>query len=376
MFSNPNFKFILSSLGIIGLNTFLTYIHAPNIPLIISGLQSDPFIRSRNCIPLNNEKISIFSGNANIQLSEKVAKHLGLTLSGSLSTHYADGECNIRLLESVRGKDCYIIQPTSTPVNENLMELLLTIGTMRRANAKRITAVIPYYGYARSDRIEKKLTPISAADVAKLLEAVGVDRCMCVDLHCGQIQGFFEPSITVDNLEALPIMVKYLIKKNLISDYNKLMIVSPDHGGIYRAKAFAELLMKKTGNKNIGTTLIIKERKRPNEISKMDLVGDVKGCDCIIVDDLIDTGNTLCLAAQCLKDNGANNVYCFATHGLFNGLAVEKIKNSVLKKVIITNTIPDNRKGCDKIERISVALLIAEAIRRVQNNETLTELYE
>ena len=377
MFSNPNFKFILSSLGIIGLNTFLTYIHAPNIPLIISGLQSDPFIRSRNCIPLNNEKISIFSGNANIQLSEKVAKHLGLTLSRSLSTHYADGECNIRLLESVRGKDCYIIQPTSTPVNENLMELLLTIGTMRRANAKSITAVIPYYGYARSDRIEKKLTPISAADVAKLLEAVGVDRCMCVDLHCHQIHGFFEPSIAVDNLEAVPLMVNYLIKKKMVRDYNKLMIVSPDHGGVYRANAFAQLLMKKTNAKNIGTTMIIKQRPRPNEVSRMDLVGDVKGNDCIIVDDMIDTGTTLCLAAKCLKDNGAENVYCFATHGLFNGMAIEKIHNSDLTKVIVTDTIPPHKtKYSGKIKRISVALLIAEAIRRIQNNESLTELYE
>ena len=346
MFSNPNFKFILSSLGIIGLNTFLTYVHAPNIPLIISGLQSDPFIRSRNCIPLNNEKISIFSGNANIQLSEKVAKDLGLTLSNSISTHYADGECNIRLLESVRGKDCYIIQPTSTPVNENLMELLLTIGTMRRANAKRITAVIPYYGYARSDRIEKKLTPISAADVAKLLEAV-------------------------------PLMVNYLIRKKMVKDYNKLMIVSPDHGGVYRAKAFAQLLMKKTNAKNIGTTMIIKQRPRPNEVSRMDLVGDVRGNDCIIVDDMIDTGTTLCLAAKCLKDNGAENVYCFATHGLFNGMAIEKIQNSVLNKVIVTDTIPPHKtKYSGKIKRISVALLIAEAIRRIQNNESLTSLYE
>ena len=377
MYSNPNIKFILSSLGIIGLNTFLTYIHAPNIPLIISGLQSDPFIRSRNCIPLNNEKISIFSGNANIQLSEKVAKHLGLTLSGSLSTHYADGECNIRLLESVRGKDCYIIQPTSTPVNENLMELLLTIGTMRRANAKRITAVIPYYGYARADRKEKKLTSISAADVAKLLGAVGVDRCICVDLHCSQIQWFFEPSIAVDNLEAVPLMVNYLIKKKMVKDYNKLMIVSPDHGGVYRAKAFAQLLMKKTNAKNIGTTMIIKQRPRPNEVSRMDLVGDVRGNDCIIVDDMIDTGTTLCLAAKCLKDNGAENVYCFATHGLFNGMAIEKIHNSVLTKVIVTDTIPPHKtKYSGKIKRISVALLIAEAIRRIQNNESLTELYE
>ena len=200
---------------------------------------------------------------------------------------------------------------------------------------------------------------------------------MCVDLHCHQIQGFFEPSIAVDNLEAVPLMVNYLIKKKLVKDYNKLMIVSPDHGGVYRAKAFAQLLMKKTNAKNIGTTMIIKQRPRPNEVSRMDLVGDVKGNDCIIVDDMIDTGTTLCLAAKCLKDNGAENVYCFATHGLFNGMAIEKIHNSVLNKVIVTDTIPPPKtKYSEKIKRISVSLLIAEAIRRIQNNESLTELYE
>ena len=171
-------------------------------------------------------------------------------------------------------------------------------------------------------------------------------------------------------------MVKYLIKKRMIPDYNKLMIVSPDHGGVFRAKAFAKLLMKKSGSKNIGTTMIIKHRSRPNEVDKMDLVGDVKGCDCIIVDDMIDTGTTLCLAAKCLKDHGANNVFSFATHGLFNGMAIEKIHNSVLKKVIVTNTVPGHEKKSDKIERISIALLIAEAIRRIQNNESMTELYE
>jgi ribose-phosphate pyrophosphokinase len=377
MFSTPKSTFFLSSLSLLGINTLLSYINPPSIPTILSIHQSDPFLRSKNCIPLNKSKILIFSGNSNPLLSEEVAKSLGLTLSKSISDHYSDGECNIHLLESVRGKNCYIIQPTSTPVNENLMELLLTIGTMRRSNAKSITAVIPYYGYGRSDRKEKKLTPISAADVAKLLEAVGIDRCMCVDLHCGQIQGFFEPNIAVDNLEAVPLMVKYLIKKNLISDYNKLMIVSPDHGGVYRAKAFAQLLMKKTNAKNIGTTMIIKQRPRPNEVSRMDLVGDVKGNDCIIVDDMIDTGTTLCLAAKCLKDNGAENVYCFATHGLFNGMAIEKIQNSVLNKVIVTDTIPPPKtKYSEKIKRISVSLLISEAIRRIQNNESLTELYE
>ena len=376
MFSTPKYSFILSSIGLLGINTFLSYINPPSLPVSFHTRQSDPFLRSKNCVPLKSNKICIFSGNANRPLSEEVAKDLGLSLSKSISTKYSDGECNIHLLESVRGKDCYIIQPTSTPVNESLMELLLTIGTMRRANAKRITAVIPYYGYGRADRKEKKLTSISAADVAKLLEAVGVDRCMCVDLHTGQIQGFFEPSIVVDNLEAVPLMVKYLIKKRMIPDYNKLMIVSPDHGGVFRAKAFAKLLMKKSGSKNIGTTMIIKHRSRPNEVDKMDLVGDVKGCDCIIVDDMIDTGTTLCLAAKCLKDHGANNVFSFATHGLFNGMAIEKIHNSVVKKVIVTNTVPGHEKKSDKIERISIALLIAEAIRRIQNNESMTELYE
>jgi ribose-phosphate pyrophosphokinase len=217
--------------------------------------------------------------------------------------------------------------------------------------------------------------PISAADVAKMLETMGVDRVISIDLHSGQIQGFFGPSVPVDNLEAQIVMVDYLLNSNLIQDYNNLVIVSPDAGGVYRAKSFAEILINKTGA-NIGLTMIVKQRIRANEVAKMELVGNVKDCDCIIIDDMIDTAGTLCLAADELKKHGAKKVFAFATHGLFSGKAVDNINNSSLEQVVVTNTIPFKHfDKTNKVVQLSIAVLIAEAIRRIHKNESLSEIF-
>lgn len=317
----------------------------------------------------------IFSGSANIPLAEEVAKGLGTKLSQIQTNRFADGEFDIRIKEKIRGKEIFVIQPTGPPVNENLMELLLMISAMKRSSVTNITAVIPYYGYSRSDRKMMSRVPIAAADVAKLLETLGVDRVIAFDLHSGQIQGFFGPSVPVDNLEAQILLVDYLIGSNLVNDYNKLLIVSPDTGGVYRSKEFADHVNMKTGG-NAGITMIVKHRMRPNEVSKMELVGKVAGNDCIIIDDMIDTGGTLSLAAKTLKENGAKNVYAFATHGLFSGKAIDIINSSELDKVIVTNTIPQNpNKKSDKIEYISIGILISEAIRRIHNSESLSEMF-
>ncbi len=310
-----------------------------------------------------------------MELAEEVVERLGTHLGKSQIKRFADGECSIQIYESIRGKDVYIIQPTCNPVNENLLELLLLISTMKRTSARKITAIIPYYGYARADRKMSSRVPISAADVAKMLETMGVDRVMAIDLHSGQIQGFFGPSVPVDNLEAQIVMVDYILNSGLIEDFNNLVIVSPDAGGVYRAKSFAEILINKT-NANIGLTMIIKQRIKANEVGKMELVGNVKDQNCIIIDDMIDTAGTLCLAAEELKKHGAKNVYAFATHGLFSGKAIENIEKSSLDKVVVTNTIPfRNKEQSTKIVQLSVGILIAEAIRRIHNNESLSEIF-
>ena len=366
-------KVFFSSVCVFGLSS-LFYLHKHF--KVLKCQAQDPLIRSRNKEPLkNNKNILLFSGSAHETLSKEVASSLGTNIAKIENSHFADGECHIRIIESIRGKEVYVIQPTCPPVNENLIELLLTISAMKRISAKKITAVIPYYGYARADRKLSSRIPISAADVAKMLEVLGVDRVISIDLHCGPIQGFFGPSVPVDNLEAQILMVDYLMKKELIKDYNKLIIVSPDSGGVYRAKEFSDLLTKQTGV-SIGLTMIVKQRMRANEVSKMELVGDIRDNDCIIIDDIIDTGGTLSLAAKVLKEKGAKNVYAFATHGLFSGKAIENINNSQLDKVIVTNTIPQKKgEKCEKIEYISVGILIAEVIRRIENNESLSEIF-
>lgn len=248
------------------------------------------WMRSKNCEkPKQFEKLFLWSGNANRPLAEDIAKHLGISLGTALVGKFADGETKIQIQDNVRGKDVYIIQPTCPPVNENLMELLLMISTARRASANTVTAVMPYYGYARQDRKMTSRIPISAADVAKLLETVGVDRIIAMDLHCGQIQGFFSPRIPADNLDGSAVMLNYVLeKRSLFTDPNKIVVISPDAGGVGRAKKFQERIIAR-GFPKADLAMIIKQRKGASQIGRMDLVGSVEGKDCIVIDDMIDT---------------------------------------------------------------------------------------
>ncbi|CAI5725284.1 unnamed protein product [Hyaloperonospora brassicae] len=317
--------------------------------------------------------LKIFSGNANHELAANVAKLVGVQLGKITVERFADGEVNLMVHENVRGKDVYIVQPTCVPVNENLMELLLMVSTMRRSSARRITAVIPYYGYARQDRKMAARVPISAADVARLLEAMGVDRVIAVDLHCGQIQGFFGPHVPVDNLDGGLVGVSYFGNHELVNP----VVVSPDAGGVARAKKFREWLVGKHGLPNTGLAMIIKQRIKAGEIDRMDLVGQVKGSDCIIVDDMIDTAGTLCKAAQHLADHGARNVYAFASHGLFNGAASDRIKASALKEVVVVNTtpLPKSCEGNEKIVQLDIAPLLAQAIQNIHGKKSVSQLF-
>ena len=320
-------------------------------------------------------RAKVFSGRSNRKLAEEIAQHLGMKLGAITVGRFADGEVNVMVDENVRGQDIYIIQPTCPPkVNENLVELLLMISTMRRASARRITAVIPYYGYARQDRKMTSRVPISAADVARLLEAMGVDRVIAVDLHCGQIQGFFGPRVPVDNLEAAQTGVDYFGK--LDPPLKNPVIVSPDAGGVYRAQQFQNKLHKLTGEEP-GIAMIIKQRAKAGVIRKMDLVGTVDGCDAIIVDDMIDSGGTLCKAAKEIENYGANRVFAFATHGLFSGNADKNIRESCMEQVVVVNTVPlaANMETNPKLTQLSVAPLLADAIRRVHARKSVSELF-
>ncbi|EUD69145.1 ribose-phosphate pyrophosphokinase [Plasmodium inui San Antonio 1] len=332
-----------------------------------------PLWRSEEKRPIEKmENAILFSGSSNPLLSKNIADHLGTTLGRVHLKRFADGEVSMQFLESIRGKDVYIIQPTCPPVNENLIELLLMISTCRRASAKKITAVIPYYGYARQDRKLSSRVPISAADVARMIEAMGVDRVVAIDLHSGQIQGFFGPRVPVDNLEAQLIGLDYFTKKDLY----KPVIVSPDAGGVYRARKFQDGLNHR-GVSECGIAMLIKQRTKPNEIEKMDLVGNVYDSDVIIVDDMIDTSGTLCEAAKQLKKHGARRVFAFATHGLFSGPAIDRIENSPLEEVVVTDTVKSNKNidSCKKITKLSVSVLVADAIRRIHQKESLNDLF-
>ncbi|SBT80166.1 phosphoribosylpyrophosphate synthetase, putative [Plasmodium malariae] len=332
-----------------------------------------PLWRSEEKRPIEKmENAILFSGSSNPLLSKNIADHLGTNLGKVNLKRFADGEVSMQFIDSIRGKDVYIIQPTCPPVNENLIELLLMISTCRRASAKKITAVIPYYGYARQDRKLSSRVPISAADVARMIEAMGVDRVVAIDLHSGQIQGFFGPRVPVDNLEAQIIGLDYFTKKDLY----KPVIVSPDAGGVYRARKFQDGLNHR-GISDCGIAMLIKQRTKPNEIEKMDLVGNVYDSDVIIVDDMIDTSGTLCEAAKQLKKHGARRVFAFATHGLFSGLAIDRIENSPLEEVIVTDTVKANKNidNCKKITKLSVSVLVADAIRRIHQKESLNDLF-
>jgi len=319
-------------------------------------------------------ELKLLGGSANPELAEEISGRLGIPLLKTEIKRFNDGECSIKIHEKIRGTDVFIIQPTCMPVNDNLMELLLMISALKRASVHSVVAVVPYYGYARQDRKSGSRVPISAADVARMMEAMGVDRVICVDLHAGQIQGFFGPCTPVDNLVAGPIALEYYRTIGL----DRPVIVSPDAGGVARVKEFKEGLSE-TGVVKVTMAMIIKQREAAGKVGSADLVGDVKDKDCIIVDDIIDTAGTLCAAANELKAFGAKRVFAFATHGLFNGPAPERIMASALEEVAVANTVPlqpDVAVRCPKIKMLSVGKLLAETIRRVHEGESLSEMFE
>lgn len=318
--------------------------------------------------------LKVFSGNGNMSLSLEIARHLGINLGKATVGRFADGEVNCVIHENVRGKDVYIVQPTCQPVNDNIMELLLMVSTLRRASARRITVVIPYYGYARQDRKMQARVPISAADVARLLESMGVDRVIAVDLHCGQIQGFFGPRVPVDNLDGGIVGLDYFGCKDL----HNPVVVSPDAGGVYRAKKFKEGLESKYEMNDIGLAMIVKQRARAGSVDQMDLVGDVKDCDCIIVDDMIDTAGTLCKAADVLVASGARRVFAFASHGLLSGPGNDRLSNSKMEEIVILNTIPTSpqREANEKLTELSVAPLLAQAIFNIHAKKSISALFK
>ena len=307
----------------------------------------------------------LFSGNANPALAQEIASHLGAELGKAKVGAFSDGEVDIELYQNVRARDVFVVQPTSQPTNEHLMELLLMVDAFKRASARRITAVIPYFGYARQDRRPRSTrVPISAKVVANLLETVGVERVLTMDLHADQIQGFFD--IPVDNIYASPVLLSDLKNKQ----YPDLVVVSPDVGGVVRARALA---------KQLGCDLAIIDKRRPkaNVSEVMHVIGEIEGRNCVIMDDMIDTAGTLVKAAEVLKERGAGKVYAYCTHPVFSGPAIDRISASQLDEVVITNTIPltEAAQACPKIRQLSVAYLFAETIRRISDGESVTSLF-
>lgn len=310
--------------------------------------------------------MKLISCNANLPLAEAIADHLDIPLTDAEVKNFSDNEIFVRINENVRGEDVFIIQSTSRPANDNLMELLITIDALRRASAARITAVIPYYGYARQDRKTDGRTPISAKLVANLISSAGADRVLTMDLHAGQIQGFFD--IPTDNMVAQPVMVDDITRRYKTKD---LMVVSPDVGGVVRARSFA---------KRIGADLAIVDKRRPKAgVSEvMNIIGDVDGRKCILVDDICDSGGTLCNAAAALKEKGATAVSAYITHGVLSNNAVGRIEKSVMDELVICNTIQpsDTDLKSKKLRVLSVAPLLGEAIRRIANNESVSKLFD
>lgn len=315
----------------------------------------------------------LFTGNGNYELAQKVSEHLAIPIGAAVVDRFNDGEIQIHIAESVRGKDVFILQSTceneEQSVNDNLMELYLLVRTMKRASAASITAVIPYYGYARQDRKVSSRVPISAADVAFMIEMAGVDRVITVDLHCGQIQGFFR-EIPVDNLFASSLFVPYIASQNL----NNIVIVSPDAGGVERVKKFSDALKRKGVETEIA--LISKQRAKAGVVASMNLIGSVQGATAIIVDDMCDTGGTLAKAAYLLKKEGATKVIAIVTHPVFSGAALETIQNSDIDEMVIADTIPLRGKAPSNVRILSVAPLLADAILRVEHGESISMLFD
>jgi len=310
------------------------------------------------------KELKIFTGNANPALAQEICRHLSVPLAQASVKSFSDGEIMVEINENVRGRDVFVVQSTCQPANHNLMELLVMIDALKRASAARITAVIPYFGYARQDRKVAPRTPITSKLVADLITTAGAQRVLCVDLHAGQIQGFF--NIPVDHLYAAPAVLED-VKARFTED---LVVVSPDAGGTERARAFAKRL-------NAGLAIIDKRRSAANVSEVMHIIGDVDGRTCIIVDDMIDTAGTLCQAAAALKAHGAGDVYATATHAVLSGPALERINESDLKEVLVCNTIPTEEKvkNCSRLRTISVANILAEAIRRIHGDESVSSLF-
>jgi ribose-phosphate pyrophosphokinase len=307
--------------------------------------------------------MKVFTGNANRPLADAICQRLNIPLSQAEVRTFSDGEVFVEIGENVRGQDIFVIQPTCTPVNDHLMELVIMVDALRRASARRITAVLPYYGYARQDRKVAPRVPITAKVVAEMLMVVGVRRVLTMDLHAGQIQGFF--NIPVDNLFAAPVLLKYLTGK-----FENIIMVSPDAGGTERTRAFAKRL-------NSGLAIIDKRRERANECNAMNVIGDVAGKTAVLLDDMVDTAGTLCSAADILMQKGAKAVYAFCSHGVLSGPAIERLEASKIVKLVITDSIPLNGKAaqCSKIKVLSIAPLLADAIDRIHNEDSVSSLF-
>lgn len=310
-------------------------------------------------------KLVVFSGNANPDLANKVVERLDIPLGEAVVGKFSDGEITIDIEENVRGKDVFILQPTCAPTNDNLMEIILLADCLRRASASRITAVIPYFGYARQDRRPRSArVPISARVVADMMTSVGINRVLTVDLHADQIQGFF--SVPVDNVYGSPILIDDIERQN----FEAPIVVSPDIGGVVRARAVAKQL-------NVDLAIIDKRRPKANVSEVMNIIGDVNGRTCILVDDMVDTAGTLCQAASALKEFGAKKVVAYCTHAVLSGPAIDRVSNAVLDELVVTDTIPlsEAAKACDKIRQLTISGILAEAIRRVNNEESISAMF-
>lgn len=306
--------------------------------------------------------IKIFTGNANPELAKEICDYLGIDLGDSVVSKFSDGEINVEIDESVRGKDIYIVQPTCEPGNEHIMELLIMVDAIRRASARRITAVIPYYGYARQDRKSRGREPITAKLIANLLTKAGCRRVLTMDLHAQQIQGFFD--VPVDHLYAAPIIANYFQSLEL----DDLVVVSPDIGGVARARKFAELL-------HAPLAIIDKRRPKPNVSEVMNIIGDIDGKNVILIDDIIDTAGTITNAAKALKERGAKEVYASCSHAVLSGPAIDRLNDCPIKEVVTTNSIPTDSKNCDKIKVLSVAPLFGEAIMRIFQDASVSKMF-
>ncbi|WP_150538450.1 ribose-phosphate pyrophosphokinase [Actinobacillus vicugnae] len=312
--------------------------------------------------------IKLFAGNATPELAKRIAERLYISLGNATVGRFSDGEIQVQINENVRGSDVFIIQSTCAPTNDNLMELIVMVDALRRASAGRITAVIPYFGYARQDRrVRSARVPITAKVVADFLSSVGVDRVLTCDLHAEQIQGFFD--VPVDNVFGSPVLIEDILKK---TDLNNPMVVSPDIGGVVRARAIAKLL------NDADMAIIDKRRPKANVSQVMHIIGDVSGRDCILVDDMIDTGGTLVKAAEALKERGATKVVAYATHAVFSGTAAKNIANPALDEVVVTDTIPlsDEIKALNKVRALTLSSMLAEAIRRISNEESISAMFD